>query len=304
MKVITENGGIKARSVNDRAIEHSISQKTELSKKNERELTGKAERTVHQADRNTPKAETRNGTVPNRPIPAHQKKNGVAFEQPQYGETSSTADSKSVFEQRHIGAQRENGQPSGSKTAATADGKTLSPKTPSAEVGKKIQNKSQTGIKTAETAAEKTTPTPFRPPKQFNLSPSQPKNKGYKVLKNGTVDNGGITKKKERVIYSRQQTQQLQNAKPKKIDKPVNSPAERLSSTKQVLSKYGADIEERSEPKAEEVTPETHDNSKEAEKHTLAVGDVIELDDGKFTVTKITDGDNGKQYELDRKSVV
>lgn len=231
MKVINSKGGVKARSVNDRAIEHSISQKTELSKKNERELTGKAERAVHQADRNAQKAETRNGAVPNRPIPAQQKKNGVAFEKPQHGETSSTADSNSVFEQRHIGAQRENGQPSGSKTAATADGKTLSPKTPSAEVGKKIQNKSQTGIKTAETAAEKTTPTQFRPPKQFNLSPSQPKNKGYKVLKNGTVDNGGITKKKERVIYSRQQTQQLQNAKPKKIDKPVNSPAERLSST-------------------------------------------------------------------------
>ena len=221
MKVINSKGGVKARSVNDRAIEHSISQKTELSKKNERELTGKAERAVHQADRNAQKAETRNGAVPNRPIPAQQKKNGVAFEKPQHGETSSTADSNSVFEQRHIGAQRENGQPSGSKTAATADGKTLSPKTPSAEVGKKIQNKSQTGIKTAETAAEKTTPTQFRPPKQFNLSPSQPKNKGYKVLKNGTVDNGGITKKKERVIYSRQQTQQLQNAKPKKIDKVV-----------------------------------------------------------------------------------
>ena len=30
----------------------------------------------------------------------------------------------------------------------------------------------------------------------------------------------------------------------------------------------------------------------------LSVGDVIELDDGKFTVTKITDGENGKQFEL------
>ena len=34
MKVINSKGGVKARSVNDRAIEHSISQKTELSKKN------------------------------------------------------------------------------------------------------------------------------------------------------------------------------------------------------------------------------------------------------------------------------
>lgn len=77
MKVITEKGGVKARSVNDRAIEHSISQKTELSKKNERELTGKAERAVHQADMNTPKTETRNGAVPHRPIPAQQKKTAL-----------------------------------------------------------------------------------------------------------------------------------------------------------------------------------------------------------------------------------
>lgn len=35
--------------------------------------------------------------------------------------------------------------------------------------------------------SEKITPTPFRPPKQYKLSPQQPKNKKYKVLKNGTV---------------------------------------------------------------------------------------------------------------------
>lgn len=220
MKVINSKGGVKARSVNDRAIEHSISQKTELSKKNEREITGKAERTVHQADRNAPKAETRNGAVPNRPIPAQQKKNGVALGKPQYGETTSTAESKSDFEQRHIGGQRENGQPSGSRTTPTAKYEAVSPK---------MRNKPQTGIKTADTAAEKTTPTPFRPPKQYKLSPNQPKNRKYKVLKNGTVDNGGLTKKKERVIYSKQREQKLKNAKPKKIDKPVSSPAERLS---------------------------------------------------------------------------
>lgn len=73
---------------------------------------------------------------------------------------------------------------------------------------------------------------------------------------------------------------------------------QQIEQAKQVLSKYGADIEERSEPKAEEVAPETHENGKEAEKRSLSVGDVIELDDGKFTVTKITDGDNGKQFEL------
>lgn len=199
MKVITEKGGIKARSVNDRAIEHSVSQKTELSKKNERELTGKAERAVHQADRNVQKAEIKNGAVPNRPIPAQQKKNGVAFEKPQYGETTSTAQSKSPL-----------------------------PKSPSVGVDKKTQRSLQEGIKTAPQAEEKTAPTPFRPPKQFHFAQNQPKNKRYKVLKNGTVDNGGLTKKRERVIYSQQQKEQLKNAKPKKIDKPISSPAERL----------------------------------------------------------------------------
>lgn len=231
MKVINSKGGVKARSVNDRAIEHSISQKTELSKKNERELTGKAERTVHQADRNAQKAETRKGTVPNRPITAQQKKNGVALGKPQYGETTSTAERKSEFEQQNIGAQAEISQhkPIGSNTPLTAVGKLSLQKSSNADVGRKIQNKPQTEIKTAETAAEKTAPTPLRPPKQYKLSENQPRNKSYKVLKNGTVDNGGITKKIERVIYSRRQKQKLKNAKPKKIDKPVNSPAERLS---------------------------------------------------------------------------
>ena len=41
LKIITEKGGVKARSVNDRSIEHSISQKTELSKKNEKALTSR-----------------------------------------------------------------------------------------------------------------------------------------------------------------------------------------------------------------------------------------------------------------------
>jgi len=51
LKIITEKGGVKARSVNDRSIEHSISQKTELSKKNEKALSGKTERTVRRSEK-------------------------------------------------------------------------------------------------------------------------------------------------------------------------------------------------------------------------------------------------------------
>ena len=54
LKIITEKGGVKARSVNDRSIEHSISQKTELSKKNEKALSGKTERTVRRSEKDEP----------------------------------------------------------------------------------------------------------------------------------------------------------------------------------------------------------------------------------------------------------
>ena len=67
--------------------------------------------------------------------------------------------------------------------------------------------------------SEKITPSPFRSPKQYKLSPQQPKNKKYKVLKNGTVANGALTKRKERVIYSQKQNKKLRKIKRKKIDK-------------------------------------------------------------------------------------
>lgn len=73
MKVITEKGGIKARSVNDRSIEHSISQKTELSKKNEKELSGKTERTIRRSEKDEPAPSERGKSVQNRP-PAEKHK--------------------------------------------------------------------------------------------------------------------------------------------------------------------------------------------------------------------------------------
>ena len=63
MKVITEKGGVKAHSVNDRSIEHSVSQKTELSKKTEKELWGKTERTVRRSEKDEPMPH-HSGSVP------------------------------------------------------------------------------------------------------------------------------------------------------------------------------------------------------------------------------------------------
>lgn len=174
MKVITEKGGVKARSVNDRSIEHSISQKTELSKKNEKALSGKTERTVRRSEKD-------------KPVP-HDRGNPVQTERRQFVERKEHASGKAA--DRKI-------PPSKSETSIGCP---------------------KTEIKTSG-SSEKITPTPFRPPKQYKLSPHQPKNKKYKVLKNGTVANGTLTKRKERVIYSQQQNKKLRKIKRKKIDK-------------------------------------------------------------------------------------
>ena len=174
MKVITEKGGVKASSVNDRSIEHSISQKTELSKKNEKALSGKTERTVRRSEKDEPVLRDRG--------------NPVQTERRQFAERKEQASGKAA--DRKIPLSK----------SETSVG---SPKTE---------------IKTS-CSSEKINPIPFRPPKQYKLSPHQPKNKKYKVLKNGTVANGTLTKRKERVIYSQQQNKKLRKIKRKKIDK-------------------------------------------------------------------------------------
>lgn len=174
MKVITEKGGVKARSMNDRSIEHSISQKTELSKKNEKALSGKTERTVRRSEKD-------------KPVP-HDRGNPVQTERRQFVERKEHASGKAA--DRKIPLSK----------SATSIGS------------------SKTEIKTSG-SSEKINHIPFRSPKQYKLSPHQPKNKKYKVLKNGTVANGTLTKRKERVIYSQHQNKKLRKIKRKKIDK-------------------------------------------------------------------------------------
>lgn len=210
MKVITEKGGIKARSVNDRSIEHSISQKTELSKKNEKELSGKTERTIRRSEKDEPAPSERGKSVQNRP-PAEKHK--------PKSPTVPTGEKEPAFQKQSGAVHNERRQLSermehiGGEKSAVTDRKIPLSKSTAAAV------KAQSGIKTSGRSSEKITPTPFRPPKQYKLSPQQPKNKKYKVLKNGTVANGTLTKRKERVIYSQQQNKKLRKIKRKKIDK-------------------------------------------------------------------------------------
>ena len=179
LKIITEKGGVKARSVNDRSIEHSISQKTELSKKNEKALSGKTERTVRRSEKDEL--------------------------MPHHSGSASTDPRQFVERKEH------------------ASGKAADRKIPLSKSATSV-GVPRTEIKTSG-SSEKITPIPFRPPKQYKLSPHQPKNKKYKVLKNGTVANGTLTKRKERVIYSQQQNKKLLSKKKKTAQKEKNANA-------------------------------------------------------------------------------
>lgn len=75
-----------------------------------------------------------------------------------------------------------------------------------------------------------------RPPKQFKLSENRPKNKSYKVLNNGTLADKGITKRKERVIY-RKQNSALKKSKPRAIDKSKLKSLKGLKNGQKIIPK-------------------------------------------------------------------
>lgn len=255
MRVITENGGIKAHSVNDRAIEHSIAEKTSLSKKNERELTGRTERTVTHADDKAKPAEQRGNAVPNRPPNAQSKQSGKL--QTAHSQNTPTAPSEKsertvnhadgkFVEQRgnnsipnkptnSPGKQGEKLQTAQPQIKSVSPSQKFTP--PKQSVG--VQREKNVSLEKKQhlprnqllPSADKKTPRtaqagkipngkvktiPFRPPKQYKLSPNQPKAKKYKVLKNGVVSSEKLTKRKERVIY-RQKPIKLKKLKLKRL---------------------------------------------------------------------------------------
>jgi len=88
-------------------------------------------------------------------------------------------------------------------------------------------------IKSRQISPRKFFNTKFRRINHRNLKVSK---KHYKMLRNGTVDNGTITKRKERVIY-KQQNNKLRKIKPKKIDKSCLKPLKSFNK-QQNFSKY------------------------------------------------------------------
>lgn len=239
---------MKARSVSNKSIEHSISQKTELSKKNETERKGKAEKTVRHADTEKVKVQVSRTNPDNRPISETKSgrsvstakihavsatENKVEIQQPvrNQPQTNGLAAHKVNVVAKEQAAQKSNISPTGnsppnnSVPLKTQIHKVSESKPTATPIkAKVITAKTETGIKT-----KPDTVIPTRPPEQFTLSKNVPKAKRYKVLKNGALDKGFLQKKKERIIYNKQQNGKLRKAVVKKVDNVKSEASKHVS---------------------------------------------------------------------------
>lgn len=187
MRVIMDNGGAKTHTVNDKAqISHEIEKKTTLDKKRGGALEKRQERTVG----DTAKANMTRGS----PSVAQQRAEHFSRQTPRRAETLSEvhhetsampalAKSSGDLREKHF-------RTVGKLDKATIDKKKLLSPEAMERRQKKFRNK------------------------RLKLAPR----KHYKVLDNGVVNTGEITKKKARTIYS-QVPSKLKNAKPKKISR-------------------------------------------------------------------------------------
>lgn len=187
MRVIMDNGGAKTHTVNDKAqISHEIEKKTTLDKKRGGTLEKRQERTVG----DTAKENTTRGS----PSAAQQRVEHFSRQTPRRAETMSEVHHETSVKPalaKSSGDLREKHFRTVVKPdKATIDKKKLLSPEAMERRQKKFRNK------------------------RLKLAPR----KHYKVLDNGVVNTGEITKKKARTIYN-QVPLKLQNAKPKKISR-------------------------------------------------------------------------------------
>ena len=201
MKVIMDNGGAKTHTVNDKAqISHEIGKKTSLDKKRGGALEKRRERTVGDTakantTRGSPSAGQRKAAHFSKQQTAQQKVEHFSRQTPRREETISEVhhetSAKSVLAKPSGGKlQEKNSRTVGKLDKSAIDKKRLL----SPEAMERRQRKFKN--------------------KRLKLAPR----KHYKVLENGVVNTGEITKKKARTIY-RQVSPKLQNAKPRKISR-------------------------------------------------------------------------------------
>ena len=212
LKVIIEKNGINAHSVNDKAvISHEIAQKTELSKKSGGRLEKQQVRTVGGAEK-TAKAEMSNGSL----SAAAQKREH--FAKGSHKSVGSTVQGvpKSV-EIPKSGTVEGN-----SSFVIKGDTAPLTPKTTSIPKSGTIEQKplapkGEKAVKISKPQSSSSAMAHWKnrlKNKRLKLAPR----KKYKVLNNGVVNNGTLTKRKARTIYNKV-PEKLKKMKLKRLQK-------------------------------------------------------------------------------------
>ena len=212
MKVIIEKNGINAHSVNDKAvISHGIAQKTELSKKSGGRLEKQQVRTVGGTE-NAAKSDVPNGA----PSVAAQKREHFAK-----GSQKSVSDTVYGIP-KAVEIPKSGTVEGNSSFVIKGDTAPLTTKTTSIPKSGTIEHKSLApkGEKAAKISKPQSSASAAAhwknrlKNKRLKLAPR----KKYKVLNNGVVSNGTLTKRKARTIYNKV-PEKLKKMKLKRLQK-------------------------------------------------------------------------------------
>ena len=212
MKVIIEKNGINAHSVNDKAvISHGIAQKTELSKKSGGRLEKQQVRTVGGTEK-AAKSDVPNGA----PSVAAQKREHFAK-----GSQKSVSDTAHGIP-KAVEIPKSGTVEGNSSFVIKGDTAPLTPKTTSIPKSSTVEHKSLApkGEKAAKISKPQSSSSAMAhwknrlKNKRLKLAPR----KKYKVLNNGVVNNGTLTKRKARTIYNKV-PEKLKKMKLKRLQK-------------------------------------------------------------------------------------
>lgn len=212
MKVIIEKNGINAHSVNDKAvISHGIAQKTELSKKSGGRIENQQVRTVGGTDK-AAKADVPNGT----PSVAAQKREHFAK-----GSQKSVSDTAHGIP-KAVEIPKSGTVEGNSSFVIKGDIAPLTPKTTSIPKSGTIEQKplapkGEKAVKISKPQSSSSAMAHWKnclKNKRLKLAPR----KKYKVLNNGVVNNGTLTKRKARTIYNKV-PEKLKKMKLKRLQK-------------------------------------------------------------------------------------
>lgn len=212
LKVIIEKNGINAHSVNDKAvISHGIAQKTELSKKSGGRIENQQVRTVGGTEK-AAKSDVPNGA----PSVAAQKREHFAK-----GSQKSVSDTAHGIP-KAVEIPKSGTVEGNSSFVIKGDTAPLTPKTTAIPKSGTVEHKllATKGEKAAKISKPQSSSSAMAhwknrlKNKRLKLAPR----KKYKVLNNGVVSNGTLTKRKARTIYNKV-PEKLKKMKQKRLQK-------------------------------------------------------------------------------------